>query len=165
MKLILVAVFNLFCVLLMGGWLYQKLSPKTAFIKAYEVYDAFDGRKELQRRFDHTMQGEKASLDSMRIEVERVVGSQEGKQEQAQRLWRDYQIRQQNFQAKKEALSAEYNEQVWKQINEYVQAYGKQQGYRYIFGAAGNGSLMYGEQGEDISEAVVVFINQKYQGQ
>jgi len=167
MKLFVVAAFNLVCVLLMGAWLYQGQEPRTAYIQSYEVYEAFDGRKELQQRFENEVKQEKVQLDSMKLYLEQFSFSSNKSaeaQQKMQGLWSAYQQKKQKYQERYEERSTYYNDQIWKQINTYVQEYGKEQGYRYIFGASGNGSLMYGSEGENISQAVIEFINQKYQG-
>lgn len=166
MKLFIAVGFNLLCVLLMGAWLYQMQQPRTAYIQAYEVYEAFDGRKELQQRFENEVKEEKVQLDSMKLYLDQLsVSSKEVEQQQKkQALWAAYQQKRQNYQQRYEERSTYYNDQIWNQINTYVQTYGKEQGYRYIFGASGNGSLMYGDKGEDISKSVIEYINLKYQG-
>jgi outer membrane protein len=167
MKLFVAVAFNLTCVLLMGAWLYQGQQPRTAYIQSYDVYEAFDGRKELQQRFENEVKQEKIQLDSMKLYLEQMPVSTNVSAEDQQRvkgLWTAYRHKQQNYQQRYDERSTYYNDQIWKQINTYVQEYGKEQGYRYIFGASGNGSLMYGSEGENISKAVIKFVNLKYQG-
>lgn len=150
----------------MGAWLYQMQQPKTAYIQAYEIYEAFDGRKELQQRFENEVKSEKAQLDSIKLYLNQLSVSNEEieAEERKAALWAAYEQKRQKYQQRYEERSAYYNDQIWNQINTYVQEYGKQEGYRYIFGASGNGSLMYGDKGEDISKAVIEYINLKYQG-
>ncbi|QLG47307.1 OmpH family outer membrane protein [Costertonia aggregata] len=49
-------------------------------------------------------------------------------------------------------------------INGYVKEYGKQNGYRVIFGAGGNGNIMYAEDGADLTNEVLTGLNKQYEG-
>lgn len=44
-------------------------------------------------------------------------------------------------------------------INDFVKSYGKEKGYRVILGATGNGSIMYAEDGADLTEEVLEQLN------
>ncbi|MEM6720936.1 MAG: OmpH family outer membrane protein [Bacteroidota bacterium] len=48
-------------------------------------------------------------------------------------------------------------------INDYVNEYGKKHGYRIIFGAGGNGNIMYAENGTDLTEAVLEGLNTEFE--
>lgn len=169
MKTAGIVLLNLVCVFLTGAWLYnnQKQQAKTAFIKTFEVYEAFEGKKELQKKLEDETIGEKQQLDSMKLYLEQIgspKNTSNSEQSYIQNLWKSYEYKKSMYLQRYEEESAKYNAQVWNQINTYVQEYGQKHGYRYIFGATGNGSLMYGEDSENISNEVIIYINNKYQG-
>ncbi|MCH2196982.1 OmpH family outer membrane protein [Kordia sp.] len=49
-------------------------------------------------------------------------------------------------------------------INDYVREYGKTHGYRIIFGAGGNGNIMYAADGTDLTEKVLEGLNSEFKG-
>ncbi|WP_340064263.1 OmpH family outer membrane protein [Ascidiimonas aurantiaca] len=49
-------------------------------------------------------------------------------------------------------------------INDYVKEYGKEKGYKIIFGAGGNGSIMYADDATDLTEEVLDGLNKQYKG-
>lgn len=49
-------------------------------------------------------------------------------------------------------------------INDFVKEYGKKKGYRVIFGATGNGTIMYGEESADLTEIVLKELNAEFEG-
>ncbi len=49
-------------------------------------------------------------------------------------------------------------------INTYVKEYGKSHGYPIIFGAGGNGNIMYAEDASDLTEKVLEGLNAQYDG-
>jgi outer membrane protein len=73
----------------------------------------------------------------------------------------------QELLAFRDQLSEEYSRKseafdkiIWDQINAKINAYGKEQGYDYIFGAKGDGSIMYASDKKDITKEVIAYINQ-----
>lgn len=53
--------------------------------------------------------------------------------------------------------------QVLNEVNNYILEYGKLKRYKMILGSTSAGSLLYGEEAEDITEDLVEFINYRYQ--
>lgn len=49
-------------------------------------------------------------------------------------------------------------------INDYVKEYGKNHGYPIIFGAGGNGNIMYAEDASDLTDKVLTGLNAQYEG-
>ena len=49
-------------------------------------------------------------------------------------------------------------------INDYVKEYGKKKGHRIIFGAGGNGNIMYAEEASDLTPKILEGLNAQYEG-
>ena len=49
-------------------------------------------------------------------------------------------------------------------INAFVKEYGKENGYKIILGARGNGNIMYADSSKNITKEVLIYLNKKYQG-
>lgn len=49
-------------------------------------------------------------------------------------------------------------------INDYVKEYGKKHNHQIIFGAGGNGNIMYAEEVTDLTETVLKGLNAEFQG-
>ena len=50
-------------------------------------------------------------------------------------------------------------------INDYVKEYGKEHGYPIIFGAGGNGNIMYAEDNADLTAEILIGLNKHYHGE
>jgi outer membrane protein len=61
-------------------------------------------------------------------------------------------------------IKNEYQEQIWKQLNQYIREYGEQNGYSFIHGAMGNGNLMYAAESKDLTKDILAFCNKRYAG-
>ena len=54
--------------------------------------------------------------------------------------------------------------QVWVRLNSYLKEYGKQQNLKIIFGTSGNGNIMFAEENINITEQLIEYINERYEG-
>ncbi len=63
-----------------------------------------------------------------------------------------------------ERMGQQYDLQIWKQIDDYVNKYGAHYELEYIFGTRGDGHIMYGNKKQDQTTDVIKFINEKYEG-
>jgi outer membrane protein len=68
------------------------------------------------------------------------------------------------FEDDNQALKREFDQEIYKQLNQYMKEFGEKNGYRFILGAEGSGVLMYANEGYNVSEQVIKHINERYQG-
>jgi outer membrane protein len=64
----------------------------------------------------------------------------------------------------KEHVKNEINTKVWERLNSYIEQYGKENKIDILFGAQGNGNIMYGDKEFDITTELIEFSNHKYEG-
>ncbi|BDS15410.1 OmpH family outer membrane protein [Aureispira anguillae] len=151
---------------LISGAVYNSI-PKTAFVDNQQLFDAFQGRKELETRLEQESNGKQAKIDSLGLQIQamqQLAQTDEGAKQRLQILLQQYQQMNQEHQGFYQYKSQEYTEAIWKQISQYTREYGAEKGYDYVFGVAGSGSLMYGKAHYDITEDVIKYINSKYAG-
>jgi outer membrane protein len=145
-------------------WILSNQPPKTGFIDAKQLFDGFDGKKELQKKFEAEVSHKKQVLDSLRLSIQTLEQASNPDKDLLQKLLVRYQTLNQQFQETAESQNADYLTSIEKQINEYTKIYAEQKGYDYIWGATGSGSLMYGAADKDITQDLLKFINEKYAG-
>lgn len=138
----------------------QYNNKKIAVVDAIQVFNAFNMKKELEGKAEARLKYLGAQLDSMQRTIE-----------QQQKDKKDNREVYQQFQYKKEQIQKEYaesnqliNEMVWKRLNPLIDAYGKEQGFRVIVGANGMGSVLYYNDYYDVTEDLITYVNQKYEG-
>ncbi|MCK6640917.1 MAG: OmpH family outer membrane protein [Bacteroidia bacterium] len=142
---------------------------KTAYIEVAAVYDAFKMKKELEGKFSKVEMFRKSILDSLELNLQLLNNEyQITKSENAKNVLikkkQEYLSTKQKFEEDNAAVSQQYTDQIFKQLNLYITEYGKEHGYSYIFGAEGSGSLMYANDSENITADITTFINEKYKG-
>ena len=156
------------------GWAlasFFKGGNNTAYVSNFEIYEAFEGKKELEKQFTLLQQRQKAQLDTIKLEVEvltkelEVGGGKDKKTiEKLKQKQTVYMRLSEEFYKKEQSQKEQYMDQIWNQINSYVQDFGKEKGYDFIYGANASGSLMFANSNKDITEEVIAYINEKYEG-
>lgn len=144
---------------------------KTGFVKNTDIYNSFSLKKELEAKLGNVKNQRKAILDSLVMELKifssNLQMQKNASEKEVQKFEYKKQIylnKQQEFEEDTERLAQQYTEQIWKQINQYVSDFGKDEGYEYIYGASGDGSLMYAGDNYDLTNELTQYINMKYNG-
>jgi outer membrane protein len=133
---------------------FSNRADKTGFFYNQEVFSRFEGKAYLEKKLDGLRMANKKILDSLTLLV------QSGRSDLTDR----FDERAQAFSIQEKQLSDQYTAEIWKFINDSVKEYGSANGYDYIFGATGDGSLMYAKEGKDLSGEIIEFANARYQG-
>ena len=58
-------------------------------------------------------------------------------------------------------MSETFQETVWNELNIRIEKYGKEQGFKFILGGTGDGTIMYANEADDITEELIKYINKK----
>jgi outer membrane protein len=145
-------VVNLVLVLALGAFVFfRQSSVKNGFVLNQRVFEEFAGKGDLEKQLTDLQNSQRSKLDSLRqLAVENP------------KLLEQYDQLATTFQLREQELSQQYTSDIWKRINEYVSDYGKEHGYSFIFGASGNGNLMYAGEANDVTDQVIVYINDRY---
>jgi outer membrane protein len=149
----------------LGTWFTKpmfKSESKTAYILTSKVFDGFEGTKEKLATLKKAQEFQKKTLDSMAMTInllEAKMGTEHPgvlkHKEKYEKMYEEIVVYNQ------EDLETS-QDHIWKQINQYLGEYGKQNGYAYIYGAAGNGSIMFADSSLNISDDVLIYINKRY---
>ena len=145
--------------------------PKTGYVIIQEVYEGFDYKKEMEKKFNMTKNSRKKIADSLafelkifgkKLDAQKKVSDEQAKAFNLKR--EEYFQRTKVFNEDNEQLLKQYNQEVLSQMNQYIGDYGKVHHFQYIFGNEGNGSLMHADDKLNITKEVIGFINAKYHG-
>lgn len=145
-------------------------APKTAFIHTEQVFTRFEQTKDLEAKLTALKNQRTHSLDSLQMGIREKyhamggAATNEQELEAFEKMQEEYLAREQHILQENEQLTQAYNAQIWKQLNQYIQEFGEQEGYQYIYGASGEGNLMYARSSENITEEVLQYVNDRYQG-
>ena len=163
--IILTGIFSAF------AYYIKTAIPKTAYIDVKKVYNEFVLKKELESKLTNVQQTRKTIIDSLELQLKILSKQLEiltKRDEQKENVFtekrEEYLVKKKQFDEDNQAMTQQYSDQIMKQLNQYVQDYGKANSYTYIYGADGNGSMMYADDKHNITDEVIKFINEKYKG-
>lgn len=157
------------------GFIYAK-QPRLAYVNLDKVYNDFEMKKELEKKLTTVQDMRKRQLDSLELGLNilsrtlqnfEMSGNKKGLEERMpefEMLRQEYLQKQQAFEQDNQAMTQQYSEQIWKQINQYVKDFGKNKNYTYILGGDGTGSIMYAQEGNEITADVLAYVNESYKG-
>lgn len=145
-------------------------TEKTGYIKMGELFEEFELKKQLTNQLEQTTVARKNVLDSLKLNLEmmvvRIQGNDTNDSLKQAFLYNkeQYLAKQKQFEGENQQLQQQYDNQIWTQINEFVESYGKEHEYEYIFGANGTGTIMYAKETNDITADVIKYANLKFAG-
>ncbi len=139
---------------------------KIGFIDNSKVFSEFAMTKEIDKELKGVESGKKNILDSL-IETIKKVESGVLKVEEKEYafLIKQYEYKSNLFSEELTTMRKSEIEKIWKRINQYVAEYSKENNYYMVFGATGQGVLMYAKENTEITKEVNEYINQKYSGE
>ena len=144
---------------------------KVVYVEMGKIYEGFSLSKELNTELQNVLGTRKQLTDSLlqdltkqadelklqtkktMVDVERVA-----KVEQV------YLYKKEMMEKDNQAISANYNDKIWNQINQYIADYGKEKGLTLVLGANGQGNIMYGDETKNVTEEVIAYLNSRYNG-
>lgn len=144
---------------------------KTGWVDLNKVYKDFILKKELEKKLESTQQARKKITDSLELQLKvllKQINMENAKDKNKVEVFslkkEEYLVKKQQFDEDNNTMAQQYDAQIYKQLNQYVQDFGKSKNYTYIYGADGSGNLMYADSENDISDEVLVFVNERYKG-
>ncbi len=160
-----------------GSFFFLQSSSDLVYVDVNKLLEGYKRTKIVKAEFDKKAKTMKANVDSLMsdwqkelqgYEKERVSLSKkelELKQELLSNKQQQINNYQQAVQKQLQEEDKKVTQTVINDINDFVKEYGKKKGYKVIFGATGNGTIMYGEASSDLTDAVLDALNAEFTGQ
>lgn len=151
-------------------FLFKKQEKKIAFVLITDLFNEFELKKEMETSYTKAKNARKRIIDSLEVDLSVLAGRLQSKQvkqedkELFDRRRHEYEQKRKLFDEDNLYMSKQFDEQIIKQLNQYVSDFGKANQYDIIYGNTSNGSIMYGTDALNITKEVITFINNKYRG-
>ncbi len=161
------------CLLLSGTALYLAWNQGTAatgYVDLARVYEEFQYKKQLEQALYRVDQQAQYLLDSMEIQLNGVAqlvstNARTDLREEYRVLQRDYALTERELIDQQRATAQEYDEQIWTQLNQYLQDFAQGGQYDYLIGTRGEGTIVGGGAEYDLTDEIIEYVNQRYDGQ
>ena len=161
-------------VLSMTALFFAKSSSELVYVDVNKLLDGYKKTKIAKAEFEKKAGTMKANVDSLVTSWQKELKNYE--KERASLSPKELKLKQELLQNKQQQING-YQEAIQKKIqeedkkvtqtvindiNDYVKEYGKNHGYKMIFGASGGGNIMYAEESTDLTEVVLKGLNAEY---
>jgi outer membrane protein len=169
---IVITILFLICI---GCCIWIKLSvPKIAYIKSGDLVAKYAGMLEAKKMYKDKMSKWQSNIDTLQNDYQRSVSNyhlDQPKLSSPEKSKREELLKKQEMNIRQYVSSLEQKAQeedqkmtegVLNQINSFVKEYGQSHGYDVILGTTAEGNLLYGKDGIDITEEVLVELNKNY---
>lgn len=152
-------------ILLIGINIYQfTRKEKIVYINTAQVFDKFKLTESLRQEYTKVEMIRINQLDSLMMEITMLRKELPGNAELIHSKEKQYLLKQQEFQQQNEDLKTQLDTKIWTQLNQYIKDYGEANNMRFIFGSSGDGNLMYARENDNCTEAMIQYVNKRYEG-
>ena len=147
---------------------------KTAFVNNEKLIEEYQERKDIEDKYKVKVEALTSKKDSigkglqeegMALQAKGANMSEAQQQELYGPFMQKRQMLQQQIQQEEQLIAQESQTEIdslLKKIDESIAAYGKSNGYTYIFGKNKVGSVLYGSDKNDITSSVLEDLNKAY---
>jgi outer membrane protein len=152
--------------------IYIYVQPSDVVVNVEKVFNEFEMKKELQQKVQSIEKTQKLVLDSLDVRLNQLEDMYNSAPEtektniessyQQLRAYRDNKATVMQEELMKAAEN--FDDQIWNQLNGYLNDYGKSKGVNIIFGQYQN-NVMYHTSEMDMTQEAIGFVNDRYQGQ
>jgi Outer membrane protein len=147
---------------------------KIGFVDSVKLMDDYQEKIDLEARFktkadamgkkrDSISQSFQMELQAFQAKAQKM-SQQSAQEEYAQFQQRGQFIGQQLQQEEQQLQSTSQVEMdsLVKKVKNEIKDYGKANGYTYILGGGDGGSVLYGEEANDLTQSILKILNEKY---
>lgn len=144
---------------------------RIGFVDNSKLINDYQKKKDIESKFQIEIDAFNKKVDSIGQSFQAEAAKmqekdpqmvQKNSQEQYQALAQQYQRFQQQFQMEEQQLQKKSQSQIdtlIKEVKSFVKDYGKKNGYSYILGSNDAGSVMYGEESQDLTTTILEALN------
>lgn len=147
---------------------------KIGFVDSVKLMDEYQEKMDVEARFktkadamtkkrDSISQSFQMELQAFQAKAQKM--SQQSAQEEYGQLQQRGQYIGQQLQQEEQQLQATSQvemDSLVKKVKKEIKEYGKANGYTYILGGGDGGSVLYGEEANDLTQAILKILNEKY---
>lgn len=146
---------------------YTQRSHKVGWVELSKVYDGFELRKDLESKFMAFGTAQKQLLDSLELDTRmagRKAKSNRAFLEEFEYKKANYFEQKAKFEDQVREVRASYDKQVMLQMRSLSKKFGNKNHYEFINGLDDSGILLYGSDETNITNELILFINEEYKG-
>lgn len=161
--LLTVIIINALLILMVGAlFFFQFSESKIVYVDTAKLFEGFNMTKDLENLNKEKVTSQKKKMDSLYTIYS--IFKKEENDDKIKEL--EAQLRQEDqvFRQMRESLSRAGGKQIWDRLHQYIKEYGVSKNYKIILGTQGNSTVLFAEDGMDITNDIIEYTNHKYEG-
>lgn len=166
MKNKLLLLFTLLLIAFLGFFVAKSFSNNQVYVEISTLFNEFTLTKKIENDFqsiklqrDLVLEQHRSILDSLKL-----IPHQDSKWKKTyENALSNYYQKEEELKNANQELEYQFNEQIMTQLNQYLQDFGKENGYDFIYGTS-NGNLMYANEDLNVTQEALKFINRQFEG-
>ena len=159
-----------------GAIIMSFTNSDLVYVDVNKLLEGYNRTKIDREAFNKKASAMKANVDSLMTDWQNELKTYE--KERASMTKKELELKQQLLQNKQQQIG-NYQQAIQKQIQEedqkmtqtvindingFITDYGKENGYKIILGAKGDGNIMYAQEASDLTQTILDELNRQYQG-
>lgn len=168
---ILIAGLVIFSLGIAAGWGVTWMNrPKTVYVKTEQLFEAFALTKNLKAKLENTEQSRMTTLEDLQLnaqtlawKVEKGIDRQQSR-DSLELMVQMIASKRDQFTEDNATEAEKYNNQIWTQLNQYIQDYRTEHGFEFVLGADGKGALMAANTELDHTQDLIDYANNRFAG-
>ena len=159
-----------------GTFFYTQSSSDLVYVDVNEMLEGYKRTKIVRGEFEKKATTMKANVDSLVTGWQTELKAYE--KERSKMSKKELELKQELLSNKQQQIG-NYQQAIQKQlaeedkkatqtvindINDFVKEYGKNHGHDIIFGAVGNGNIMYAKEGTNLTPKLIELLNAEFEG-
>jgi outer membrane protein len=155
---------------------FYKQSSELVYVDVNKLLEGYKRTKIVRTEFETKAKTLNANVDSLLVDWQKELKVYE--KERSNYSKKELNLKQELLGNKQQQIN-NYQQAIQKQIqeedkkstqtvindiNDYIKEFGKEKGYKIIFGASGSGNIMYADEATDLTETVLEGLNKEFEG-
>lgn len=143
---------------------------KTVYVKTDQLFEAFALTKSFKAKLENTEQSRVSILEDMELnartlayKAEKGINPKQSR-DSLEVLVQTIAAKRAQFTEDNQSEAEKYNQQIWTQLNQYIQDYCSEHGYNFVLGTDGKGALMAANPTLDHTDDIIAFANAQFTG-
>lgn len=139
------------------------------YVDSGKIFNEFELAKKLNKELENTLKARQSILDTMFSKINSLTVQVKFDKLKDQKMIsylaqieEEYYLKQKQFEEDNRASNNAYLTKVWNQLNQYIMEYGKKHRLSFVFGANGNGNIMYANEEKNITDEILTYVNDRY---
>jgi outer membrane protein len=151
-------------------WMFHFFErSKIGFVRSGVILQDYKGMKEANDQFNKELTLVQVNSDTLRNRYEQLKANEQNISKEKKTDWayqlgiakNEFEKYNQQASQQMEQRKQELTKKVLEEINNCVQEYGKKNSYKMILGTTNEGSILYGNEADDLTNKILELLNKK----